>query len=466
MATLLPDGKQSYTTATGAPLVGGRLYTYDAGTSTPRPTYSDAAGLVPNTNPVIMDARGEAVIFWAGAYKATLKDAADATIWTVDNIISAADVADAAMRADLASTASAAKNAGQVGYNKLLAYLAGTVGRKLQEIFSVLDFGGDPTGAADSASAFAAAAATGKLVFRPKGAYKRGAVTRVYPTDGIEGVLWIGNGIINNSDDSQVVVSRDVDATGAGNAHSYSDSSIYNRPNTSHNSYDDRTKTIHASAAGHHASFQAGVEIAVPGGVFGNLYSFITNTTVSAGTLTNFIGLTIGAPAYSGTGAVVNCYGVYFPLGYGKGAFPFNNASGVVTAIQNESAAMIYSLGAVQGQNGLIAGNGAGTAYVNIKTIDAVTNAGTLVGLRLQQVGTQIFDFEIPANQIYMTLSNVAGEVARWDAAKNMVLQPAVAAPALTVNGQLVFNPTSNTNLRISHRGSDGVTRVANITMA
>ena len=119
MATLLPDGKQSYTTATGAPLVGGRLYTYDAGTSTPRPTYSDAAGLVPNTNPVILDARGEAVIFWSGAYKVVLRDATDViVIPAVDNIISVDTYAsdrDAALRADLANTTDATKSDALIG---------------------------------------------------------------------------------------------------------------------------------------------------------------------------------------------------------------------------------------------------------------------------------------------------------------------------------------------------------------
>jgi hypothetical protein len=37
--------------------------------------------------------------------------------------------------------------------------------------------------------------------------------------------------------------------------------------------------------------------------------------------------------------------------------------------------------------------------------------------------------------------------------------------PTLTVNGQLNITPTSNTNVRISFRGTDGVTRTANITL-
>ena len=108
MATLLPEGKQSFTNSAGAPLVGGKVYTYDAGTSTPRPTYQDAAATVPNTNPVVLDARGEAVIFWSGSYKVVLKDASDVTIWTIDNITDTSSIAtslDAALRADLASSA-------------------------------------------------------------------------------------------------------------------------------------------------------------------------------------------------------------------------------------------------------------------------------------------------------------------------------------------------------------------------
>lgn len=86
MATLLPEGKQSFTKSDGTPLVGGKLYTYEAGTSTPKATYADAAGTVPNTNPVILDARGEATIYWSGSYKVALKDASDSVVWTVDDV--------------------------------------------------------------------------------------------------------------------------------------------------------------------------------------------------------------------------------------------------------------------------------------------------------------------------------------------------------------------------------------------
>lgn len=287
-------------------------------------------------------------------------------------------------------------------------------------------------------------------------------------TTRIEGVLWVGNSTVNNSDDPQIVVSRTVDNTAAGNAHSFTDSSVYTRRgDISHNSYDDRTTVVAAGPTAHHASYQAGTEYAITGGgTFGNHFGYVNSVSVTSGTLTNHYGAVLNAPAVSGSGAVVNCWGLYAPLGYGKGGAGFNQASGVVNFFTNESHAMCYSLGPVQGQDGLIAGNGAGTSYVNVRTIDAVTNAGTAAGLRLQQVGTQQFDIEIPASQTYCTFSNAAGEAFRIDAAKNMIWQPANTAPTLSINGQLAITPTSNTNLRISYRGSDGVTRTADITLS
>jgi hypothetical protein len=75
--------------AVGAPLVSGKLYTYAAGTTTPQTTYQDAAGSVANTNPIGLNARGEAVLFLTAGtnYKFVLKTAADVTVWTQDDIV-------------------------------------------------------------------------------------------------------------------------------------------------------------------------------------------------------------------------------------------------------------------------------------------------------------------------------------------------------------------------------------------
>jgi len=53
-----------------------------------------------------------------------------------------------------------------------------------------------------------------------------------------------------------------------------------------------------------------------------------------------------------------------------------------------------------------------------------------------------------------------------YDSSGNQINRPQTTPPTLTSNGEFTFNMTSNTNLRFSYRGSDGVTRVANITLA
>lgn len=80
---------RAFTQAGGAPLVGGKVYTYAAGTLTPKATYTDLAGGAVNANPVILDVNGEATIrldLSAGGYKIILKDSADVTQWTLDDI--------------------------------------------------------------------------------------------------------------------------------------------------------------------------------------------------------------------------------------------------------------------------------------------------------------------------------------------------------------------------------------------
>jgi hypothetical protein len=155
MATLLPNGKQSFTNSAGAPLVGGKLYTYDAGTNNPSATYQDAAGTVPNTNPVILDARGEALVFWSGTYKVVLKDAADVTIWTVDQVSDSSLLANQILTR-LASGASAADGAGMVAFSYARNYVAGTLGslpRNFGLDMTQPPFSCDPTGAVDCSAA-------------------------------------------------------------------------------------------------------------------------------------------------------------------------------------------------------------------------------------------------------------------------------------------------------------------------
>jgi hypothetical protein len=70
----------------GDPLVGGWLHTYVGGTTTRKTTYSDKTLTTPNSNPIELDGRGEAQIYFLGTVKLILQDAALALIWTTDNV--------------------------------------------------------------------------------------------------------------------------------------------------------------------------------------------------------------------------------------------------------------------------------------------------------------------------------------------------------------------------------------------
>ena len=74
----------------GSFLVGGQLFSYQAGTSTPASTYTDSTGATPNANPIILNSRGEASIWIPPnvGYKFVLEDAAGNTIWSRDQVFS------------------------------------------------------------------------------------------------------------------------------------------------------------------------------------------------------------------------------------------------------------------------------------------------------------------------------------------------------------------------------------------
>jgi len=89
MATtsLSPTPKLQFFDLNGAPLSGGLLYTYAAGTTTPLASYTDSTGLIANTNPIVLDSRGEANVWLDSAsYKLALYTSVGVLIWTVDNI--------------------------------------------------------------------------------------------------------------------------------------------------------------------------------------------------------------------------------------------------------------------------------------------------------------------------------------------------------------------------------------------
>lgn len=87
MATLATNVSFQCLGLDGKPLAGGKVYTYSAGTTTSKATYTTMAGTVANPNPVILDQNGKAKIFLGdGSYRLQIKDSNDALIDDIDQI--------------------------------------------------------------------------------------------------------------------------------------------------------------------------------------------------------------------------------------------------------------------------------------------------------------------------------------------------------------------------------------------
>lgn len=94
VATIAPAAKPQFFSDAGAVCAACKLYTYTVGTTTPLDTCADssmsaaATCTTANANPVILDSAGRGSIYLIPGltYKFILKSAADATIWTQDQI--------------------------------------------------------------------------------------------------------------------------------------------------------------------------------------------------------------------------------------------------------------------------------------------------------------------------------------------------------------------------------------------
>lgn len=75
--------------STGAPLNGGLLYFYAAGTTTPQSAYQDTSLLIPYPNPITLDSAGRVPNFYLadGQIKIRLTDSAGVTQVAADNIL-------------------------------------------------------------------------------------------------------------------------------------------------------------------------------------------------------------------------------------------------------------------------------------------------------------------------------------------------------------------------------------------
>lgn len=120
--------------------------------------------------------------------------------------------------------------------------------------------------------------------------------------------IHVGNQNVENSTDSQVLVSRSITGTGT-NPHSFSDSSDLNRAGAvSFNSYDARVTISGTNNYGHYAAFQT-APVFNGSGTTTHYYGYFSALTINSGTVTNNFGAYISES--SGAGTIGSQYGLY-----------------------------------------------------------------------------------------------------------------------------------------------------------
>lgn len=79
--TILPQAVETFVDANGKPLAGGSVYMYIPNTTTFKNTWQDPAQTILNTNPIILNASGQAIIWGTGSYRQQVFDANNNLIW-------------------------------------------------------------------------------------------------------------------------------------------------------------------------------------------------------------------------------------------------------------------------------------------------------------------------------------------------------------------------------------------------
>lgn len=171
----------------GVPAAGAKFYTYAAGTTTPKAAYSDEAGTIALSNPVVCNAAGIAACYLKsgiGDYKIALKDSTGAVFLfrTIDNYspdtdsilyiigsdietarTEALDAAEAAQLAQsLAETAQAAAEAAQLAAENAETGAASSVSAAAASASAAATSATNAATSASAASTSASAAATAK----------------------------------------------------------------------------------------------------------------------------------------------------------------------------------------------------------------------------------------------------------------------------------------------------------------
>lgn len=278
----------------------------------------------------------------------------------------------------------------------------------------------------------------------------------------------------NNTDDSGTPdaafrVNRTL-SSGVSDGHGIRDQTTFSRSTESYAAFDAAITSGGNGTNDHVAGFQARPDVNRTGGSLTHVYNFSSSPTFTAGTATNNYGLFVYNP--TGAGTLTNNYGFYIAA-QTKGAVL--NYSGYIAQQSAEffcgSPLKINNLVTIDPSAPLYLGAATTIGYPLIAyNYNPVTDDKAVTDV------AQALKFDSSGMRFYVKTSGAPTggtgmlasmtETMRLTIAGDVLMNVNTSAPTLAANQQMVFALTSNTNLRISVRGTDGVTRTANLTLA
>jgi len=122
---LLQNLPQRITDSNGNICAGAKVYTYVTGTTTPKTSYTDQAGIVPHPNPIILGSDGLLPQIWLDSdseYRVQVRTSDDSLLFTWDDLSGTEGAG--VLRSELVST----DGAGYVGLDLENNYVASTIG--------------------------------------------------------------------------------------------------------------------------------------------------------------------------------------------------------------------------------------------------------------------------------------------------------------------------------------------------
>ena len=179
------------------------------------------------------------------------------------------------------------------------------------------------------------------------------------------------------------------------------------------------------------------------------------------------------------------------PTGVNNVGIGYNSGAAITTGFSNTLVGSNSGKTITTGYMNTIVGDSAGSSLPTNSIYNVLLGANAGIGLSTGStsnlfVGTSsgssltnsirnviigsyngISEYNLSGLTDYVVLSKCNGEMtAYWDNANNFVTKVTSSAPVLQINKTMTFELTSDTQLKIKVRGSDGVTRSVSLTLA